>query len=86
MKMTAAGCAKRVARLQNEIRAQELGVVYLYDPTRIGWATGSFRDLAVTGEMKHPLLCAPLEVSARIVTRFSVSCFLFSVLACRRVC
>jgi Xaa-Pro aminopeptidase len=59
MKVTAAGCAKRVARLQREIRTQELDVVYLYDPKNIGWATGFFRDLNATGEMKHPLLCLP---------------------------
>lgn len=59
MKVTAAGCAKRVARLQKETRAQELDVVYLYDPKNIGWAAGFFRDLNATGEMKHPLLCVP---------------------------
>jgi Xaa-Pro aminopeptidase len=59
MKVTAAGCAKRVARLQKEIQAQELDVAYLYDPKNIGWATGLFRDLGAIGEMKCPLLCVP---------------------------
>lgn len=59
MKVTAAGCAKRVARLQKEIQAQDLDAVYLYDPKNIGWATGFFRDLGAVGEMKCPLLCVP---------------------------
>jgi Xaa-Pro aminopeptidase len=59
MKVTATGTAKRVARLQAEVRAQELDVIYLYDPKNVGWTTGLFRDLNATGEMKHPLLCVP---------------------------
>lgn len=59
MKVTAAGCAKRTARLQAETRTQELDAVYLYDPKNVGWETGFFRDLNATGEMKHPLLCVP---------------------------
>ncbi len=59
MKVTAAGIARRVRRLQAEAREQELDAIYLYDPKNIGWATGFFRDLSAVGEMKCPLLCTP---------------------------
>ena len=59
MKITAAGCSRRIRRLQAEARAQELDVVYLYDPKNLGYLTGLFRELSATGEMKSPLLCVP---------------------------
>jgi len=59
MKLTRAGCSKRVVRLQAALRSQALDTAYLYDPKNIGWLTGFFRDLGATGEMKHPLLCVP---------------------------